>query len=387
MADTAAPRRAEVSGLVLGGGALQIAGVLTTILAPLLADGLGAAGLDNAAIGVHLTVLHVVQMITIFVLAGTGWLTHLDRRRSGVAGCLIGAAGLAWIATGPSQQGLLIAMAVVGLGAGAAYASGGSALSYAHNTERAYAIVTIASIVIGAVVLTGSAVVAGSDARVGVFVALAVVQVGLAVAALRLPAFPAVSRGAADGEPWLGGPGVALIAGYFLMNLGLLAIWTFSGQIGQAAGLSQDTSWWFLGVAQLLSIVGCLIAWAMGRRPAKVGVLVASVLGLALGKLMVGSTVLWAYVIGNLLTNLAFYTAIPFVFAAGADLNPRSGRLVVLVGVGAMAAGAIAPLLGGAVAGESGNWLRLGVVVAAILLLSLPLLLIAERAAWRRKSG
>ena len=165
----------------------------------------------------------------------------------------------------------------------------------------------------------------------------------------------------------------------------MVAVWTYSGSIAQAAGMSAAGSWWFLGLSQLLSVAGCLIAWRMGPRPGKIWVLVASLLGLMVGKFLVGTAVLVPYAVGVLLTNLTFYTAIPFIFAAGADLNPRSGRLVVIVGASAMAAGAVAPIFGGWVAGTADDWLRLGLAAALVILLSIPLLLFAERAAYRRK--
>ena len=142
-----------------------------------------------------------------------------------------------------------------------------------------------------------------------------------------------------------------------------------------------------LGVAQVMSVLGCLIAARMGASAAKISVLVASVISLAVGKILIASTVLWAYLIGNLVTNLTFYTVIPFVFAAGADLNPRNGRLVVVVGASAMAAGAVAPLAAGLVAGDGDNWLALGIAAAAVIMTALPLLLLALRAAWQRRES
>lgn len=377
----------EAPGLLWGGGALTIAGVLTTIVAPLLVSGLGSAGLTTTEIGSHLTALHATQVVVIFTLGGTGWVARGDRRIVGLIGCVVSAAALLGCAVAPPGVLLVALMVAAGVGAGLAYSAGASALSYVADTERAYALVTIASILIGALVLAGTAFVPLEHSQVGIFVGLAVVLLTLGIVGLRLPSLaPPAARGPSDqrGE-WLGVPGVLLIAGYFLLNVGILAVWTYSGSIAQAAGMSAAGSWWFLGLSQLLSVAGCLIAWRMGPRPGKIWVLVASLLGLMVGKFLVGTAVLVPYAVGVLLTNLTFYTAIPFIFAAGADLNPRSGRLVVIVGASAMAAGAVAPIFGGWVAGTADDWLRLGLAAALVILLSIPLLLFAERAAYRRK--
>ena len=374
--------------MVWGGGALTIAGVLTTIIAPLLVAALGSAGLSTTEVGSHLTALHLTQVVVIFGLGGTGLVGRFDRRLVGMLGCALSAAALLACAFSTSGMWLTFLMVVVGAGAGLAYAAGASALSYVEDTERAYALVTIASIFIGALVLAGTALVPIEHSQAGIFLGLAVVLLLLGSVGLRIPRLmdspPAAGQvGARDN--WLGGVGAALIAGYFLLNVGILAVWTYSGEIAQAAGMSSSESWWFLGISQVLSVIGCLIAWRMGPHPSKIWVLVASLLGIMVGKLMIGTALLVPYTVGILLTNLTFYTAIPFIFAAAADLNPRSGRLVVIVGASAMAAGAIAPVFGGWAAGDSGDWLRLGIAAAVVILVSIPLLMYAERVAYRRK--
>lgn len=370
-------------------GALTIAGILTTIVAPLLVDALGAAGLDTATIGGYLTALHLTQVIVIFGLGGSGLVARLDRRGTGLGGCLLGAGALVVAGFSTNPAVLLGAMVIVGLGAGLSYAAGGSSLSFASDTDRAYSIVTIASIVVGAVVLAGTALIPTGHNQRGILWGIAFVLVALGVAGLRMPALssqrPSRAVTPQSADAWLSPAGACLIGGYFLLNVGILAVWTYSGSVAQAAGMTSSASWWFLGLSQALSVAGCLIAWRMGTRPGKEWVLVGSLLALTVGKFLIGTADLWPYVVGILVTNLTFYTVIPFVFAAGADLNPRSGRLVVVVGGSAMAAGAVAPALGGVLAGQDGEWMRLGIGASLVILASVPLLLFAVRAASRAK--
>ena len=399
----------EPKGLLLAGGALSVAGVLTTIVAPMLSGAFGeTVELTNAQIGLVLTCLHVVQVAVIFGLATTGLVERLDRRMLGMIGCAI--AAIAFVASSAVTDfaPLLVFQAVVGLGAGLAYAAGGSALSFAHHTERAYALVTIGSIFVGAGLLALTPTLQSIDSERGVYAGLAITLLILGVLGTRMPDLraapnrptvpsnpdlgsaqlremaqpPTVDSGATQ---WLDRAGVSLLAANFLLNVGLLSVWTFAGQIGESTGMDSTQSSLFLGASQLLSVIGCLIAWNLGPHAAKIPVLIGALLILALGKVLVGTAILSAYVVGMLTTNLAFYCVIPFVFAAGADLNPRSGRLVVLVGASAMTAGAIAPLVGGLLAGDDGNWMLLGLVAAAMVLLCIPLMTYAVRTAYHRK--
>lgn len=390
MAQTTA---ADPRSLLVSGGALTIGGVFTTIVAPSLVEALGTSGLANTQIGLHLTVLHAVQVFVIFGMATTGAVTRVSRGVVGVAGLVLCAAAFIGSSLLPDSRWLFAMQALIGLGAGLSYACGGSALSFAEYTERAYSLVTIGSIVVGASALALTPTMKAISADDGIYWGLAVAVLILAALGLGMPNLDHQSRdddltvaGSAQ-EQWLDKYGIALIAAYFLLNLGILAVWTFAGQMGESAGMTSAGSSWFLGAAQVLSVVGCLIAWGMGTHPSKVWVMLASLLILAVGKFLVGSGILWAFMLGMLTTNLTFYTVIPFVFAAGADLNPRSGRLVVIVGAAAMVAGAVAPLAGGVVAGNDGDWWTLGVAAGIVILASAPLMIFAVRAAYRRKYG
>lgn len=61
--------------------------------------------------------------------------------------------------------------------------------------------------------------------------------------------------------------------------------------------------------------------------------------------------------------------------AVAAELDSSSGRLVVMASGMTLVAGAVAPALGGFIAGSGNNWSQLGVVYGFLVLAGLPLLL------------
>lgn len=113
-------------------------------------------------------------------------------------------------------------MALVGLGTGLGYSAGGSTLSFARQTERAFSLVTIASIVIGSFFLAATPALHHLDEQRGVFAGLAVKLVLLGVAGTRMPR-PDMLRAAdvRDEAPrerspaWIDRPGYLLVLSYF----------------------------------------------------------------------------------------------------------------------------------------------------------------------------
>ena len=383
-------------GLILAGGAGSITGVLPALIAPVyslwLAD---AHQLSNTEIGLVQSSLHLVQVVVI--LAMSPIVDRFNRKALGVAGALIAICGYMLIAVSSGFWMLFGVQFVAGIGAGLAYVGSTSALSYAHRPARAFSIITIAAIIVGAAMLILFPILNSWSAEYGFLVGLAGIVLVCLFCFLSMPnvnAIPSATVAAVDearkNEPrrhLLAFPGFAVVIAYFLINLGLVAVWTFSAQIGMDAGMSDTGGPVFLGVSQVMCIVGVVVAWYVSDKNLAIPILVGAILVLAIGKLVLGIGVLPAFVVGLMITNLAFYCVIPYMFASGSQLDPRSGRLVVMVGASAMVASAIGPTMGGVLAGANDNWFRLTFVAALVILASIPFAVTGVRAGLKVAPG
>ena len=403
--DQAGPQ--EHRGLVVGAAGLMAAGFLTTFLSPLLAVsfadefhfGIGPAGLLVACGqgGVALSAFGILP-----------FLPRLDRRKVGMSGALAVAAclGLTGFATG---FGAVLALQILtGMGAGLCYACANSALAYARFPERAFSIVTITWMLVGAVMLTLGPTLHDIWPKVGVYLGMAAAVLVCVIFIVRLPdvrGLPHVGPSAQPpeekvhtqaglpGEVPAGrsesagifGPGALLIGAICLLYLGNAMTWTFAERIGEQAGLSVQYTATFLGLSQLIGLVGAGISLAFGAKVPKMVILVPAVLALGVGNLLVGTAVSPVpFTVGFLAINLAFFCITPLLLALAAELDTSSGRLVVLAGGAALVAGAFAPALGGWIAGADGHWWRLGVAALALILSAIPLLVLPVRVAKRR---
>lgn len=400
------PGSKEHAGLVAGAAGLMVAGFLTTFLSPMLAVsfaeefhfGIGPAGLLVACGqgGVALSAFGILP-----------FLPRLDRRKVGVAGALVVAVGLALTGFATGYGPVLALQIVTGMGAGVCYACANSALAYARVRERAFSIVTISWMLVGAAMLTLGPILADLWPKVGIYLGMAAAVLLCIVFVVRLPDVRALlendpgvppledtirnddAPGVAAAGPWgrmgIYGPAALLIGAMAFLEAGNVMIWTFAAPIGEQAGLSVQFTATFLGMSQLIGLVGAGITLAFGAKVPKMVLIVPAVVAMGVGNLLVGTAVSPApYMVGFLAINLAFFCVTPLLLALAADLDTSSGRLVVLVGGAALVAGAFAPALGGWIAGADGHWPRLGVTALAVVLLTLALLALPVRIAKRR---
>lgn len=414
-------------GLLLAGGAGAIIGVLPALFAPVYSVWLSNIHeLSNAQVGLVQSSLHIVQVAVILALSPI--VARFNRKVLGVCGAFIAAIGYVLIAVSSGFWPLMAVQIVAGLGAGLAYVGATSALSYTNKPTRAFSIITIVSIFVGSITLIMFPALSEWSPKYGLFVGLvAMIIIGIlasfampkldelptsaskvvaphtlghavhatdgladAAAEARVEAstiakFAATSDDQDQAEPEkarsvFAFPGLAVIIAYFLINLGLVAVWTFSAHIGMDAGMSATASPIFLGVSQIMCIIGVLVAWYVGEKNVALPVLIASIIILSVGKFVLGLGILPLFIIGMLCLNFAFYCVIPYMFAAGAQLDPRSGRLVVMVGASAMIASAIGPAVGGYLAGSTDSWFRLTTVAAILAALAIPFAVAGVRA-------
>ena len=176
-----------------------------------------------------------------------------------------------------------------------------------------------------------------------------------------------------------------LVVAAWLIQGGNLMVWTFAESIGEHAALSAQSTANFLGLSQLMGLVGAGVTLAFGAKINKMFLVVPAVLTLAIGNLFVGTaTNPPQFIVGFLAVSVAYFCLIPLLLALAAELDTHSGQLVVLVGAGALVAGGIAPAVGGWIAGTAEHWPRLGLTALAAVLLALPLMVAPVRLARRR---
>lgn len=386
------PEAKEHKGLVGGASGLMVAGFLTTLLSPLIAVsfasefdfGIGRAGVLVALgqSGVALSAFGVLP-----------FLPRLDRRRVGIAGALLAAICLAL--TGfAAGFGLVLALQIaMGIGAGLCYACSNSALAFARFPERAFGIVTIAWMLVGAAMMALGPTLHDIWPKVGLYLGMAAAEILCIVVIMWLPDVRKLPEGMGSTEsdegpadPRIGVAAAALL----VVALGLLAfgnamIWTFAASMGERAGLAAPFTATFLGLSQLVGLIGAGVSVMLGARINKMWLIGAAVVVLALGNLLAATAASPAPFIGGFLAiNAAFFCVTPLLLALAAELDTSSGRLVVLAGGSSLVAGAVAPAVGGWIAGAEGQWWRLGITALVIGLLTLPLLALPVRLGTQR---
>ncbi len=382
---------AEHHGLVAGSAGMMVAGFLTTFLSPLLAIsfakefdfGTQYAGLLVAAgqTGVAVTAIAVLPL-----------LPRLDRRALGIFGAVLTAGCLALTGLVGSFAAVLALQVVMGLGAGLSYAAANSALAYARHPERAFSIVTISWMLAGAAMLTLGPMLHDAWPKEGIYLGIAAAELLCVAFIVRLPDVrtlpkddpaPAGQHGNKAGDDSTRttpagstrSAAILLVAALLLMNIGNMMIWTYAQSIGEQTGLSTEFTATFLGLSQLVGLLGSGLTLALGGKVSKMVLAVPAVLLLATGNLLVGTAASPApFTIGFIAVNIAFFCLSPLLLALAAELDTRSGQLVVIAGAASLVAGSIAPALGGAIAGPDQHWARLGFTALSLALLSIPLL-------------
>jgi len=381
----------------------MVAGFLTTFLSPLLATSFAKEfdfGIEQAGLLVALGTAGVAAS----ALGILPFIDNLDRRLLGVVGVLIAASGMTLTGFADDFAVVLVLQIIVGLGAGLAYAAANSALAYSRLPERAFSIVTISWLIVGAAMLSLGPLLHSVWPKAGIYLAIAVAELLCLFLIVRLPDVRTFAKDnetneelAAEIEPAalpeaegskLGSRRAALllVAAVLIMNIGNLVIWTYAEDIGERAGLSPQAAATFLGVSQLVGLLGAGITLLIGERVGKMVIFAPAVILLALGNLLVGTAANpTMFIVGFLLINITFFCLSPLLLALAAELDSNSGRLVVIVGAATLIAGAIAPAIGGVIAGSDEVWSRLGYMAFALALVSLPILIIPVRSAKQRR--
>ena len=384
----------EPRGLLVGGIAAGVAGVMADLLSPLYATSFHRGfGLSSTLAGLLVTVALGAMAVVEFGLAHS--IAHRNLRAVATWGIALSSVALLYISE-VSDNGfwsLCAGMLVLGLGCGLSFVAGNAALSYANNSERAFGLLSAWYMVFVFVMMSTNPVLRQMYPIVLPYAAMVAVQLlCLALIWWKLPdtRVLAAERAAQStgrerhaevklfsAVPLLLGLSVAL------SQLSVAGLWTFAEEIGTGSGLSAQTTATFLGFSQLIGLLGTLAPWLLGRFVGR-GVLGAAGLLLCAVGLMVVALVRSpaAYIGGNLAVNLGYWVVLPLAMSVAADLDRNSGRLVAFI-LGLSSVGlAIGPTLAGPLLGGEDTTLG-GWVFGIIGLIAVPFIIAPANAADR----
>ena len=402
------PKLAEPRGLLIGGIAAGIAGVMADLLSPIYATSFHKGfGLSNTQAGLLVTAALAMMAVAEFGLAHS--IGSRDLKRVATYGIALSSVALIYISQ-VSDRGfwsVLIGMAVLGLGCGLSFVAGNAALSYANNSERAFGLLTFWYMIFVFVMMSMNPSLRHLYPIVLPYAAMVAVQLCcLALIWWKLPDTRAIgaARAAAEHQLEQSNPAVEnelerdaptrkmlsplpLMLGLSvaLSQLALSGLWTFGEELGTRTGLSASATSSFLGVSQLVGLLGTIAPWLLGRWVSRAALGVAGLLLSAIGVLVVAlihePTV---YIVGNLAVNLGYWITLPLTLSVAADLDRNSGRLVAFM-LGMSSVGlAIGPSVAGPLLGGEdttlGAWV-FGIVSLIAVPLIVPPAVAADRAA------
>ena len=398
----------EPKGLLVGGIAAGVAGVMADLLSPIYATSFHKGfGLSNTQAGLLVSAALGAMAVVEFGLAHS--IAHRDLKRTATYGIVISSLALLYISEvshrGPGSFWQLIAgMIALGLGCGLTFVAGNAAMSYANNSERAFGLLTFWYMIFVFVMMTTNPYLRQLYPIALPYAAMVAVQViCLILIWWRLPDTRAIAAQRATTvdarEPAEGGtaPGLKLFSPLPIMlslaaalsALALTGLWTFAEELGVTAGLSAQTTASFLGASQLIGLLGTMAPWLLGSRIGRAALGVVSFVLMAAGVFLVALVhEPTAYIVGNLALNLGYWAAMPLLLSIAADLDRNSGRLVAFM-LGMSSVGmAIGPSLAGPLLGGPDTTLG-GWVFGLLSLFAAPLIvapaMAADRAARSRR--
>lgn len=416
-AGTMAARLKEPKGLLIGGIAAGLAGVMADLLSPLYATSFHKGfGLSNTQAGFLVTAALGTMGVVELTLAHS--IGHRNLKRIATYGILIASAALIYIsdvsdgtADNDGFWSLLVGMIALGLGCGLSFVAGNAALSFATNSQRAFGLLTTWYMIFVFVMMSTNPYLRQIYPIVLPYAAMVAVQVVcLVLIWWKMPDTrviaeqrTAAARAVQQRDPGIGaelnrdapplnlfGP-LPLLLGLAvtLSQFAVAGLWTFAQELGTTAGLSAEATASFLGFSQLVGLLGTMAPWLLGRWVGR-GALGAAGLLLAGIGIMVVPLVHSpaAYIGGNLAINLGYWVTLPLSLSVAADLDRNSGRLVALMlgmsSIGlALGPSLAGPLLGGADT-TLGGWVFGLIGLAAAPLIVAPAVA-ADRAARARR--
>lgn len=405
-------RLREPKGLLIGGIAAGLAGVMADLLSPIYATSLHEGfGLSNTAAGFLVTAaLGSMGVVELGLAHSIG---QRNLRRTATYGVVIASLALLYISQ-VSDNGfwsLLAGMIALGVGCGLTFVAGNAALSFARNSERAFSLLTFWYMIFVFVMMSTNPYLRRLYPIVLPYAAMVAVQlICLVLIWWKLPdtRIIAAERSAAEHAAEEADPDLAaelrrdaptlgmfsplpilLALAVTLSQFATAGLWTFAQELGTAAGLSTELTSSFLGFSQLIGLLGTMAPWLLGRWVSRTALGAAGLFLSAFGVLVVPMVhTPTAYIAGNLVINLGYWVTLPLALSIAADLDRNSGRLVAFM-LGMSAIGlALGPSLAGPLLGGAdttlGGWV-FGIIGLIAVPLIVPPALAADRAVRARR--
>ena len=386
----------EPKGLLVGGIAAGVAGVMADLLSPIYATSFHKGfGLSNTQAGFLVTAALGMMAVAEFGLA------HSIARRNlkvvATIGIAISSLSLLYISE-VSDNGfwsLFVGMLGLGLGCGLSFVAGNAALAFANNSERAFSFLSSWYMIFVFVMMSTNPFLREIYPIVVPYAAMVVVQLVCLVliwrtlpdtrllAAQRAAAADAVDLPQSAPLSLFSPLPILLCLSVTLSQVAVAGLWTFAQEMGTTSGLSAGATASFLGFSQLIGLLGTMAPWLLGRWVGRAALGATGFLLTAVGILVVALIhEPAAYIAGNLAINLGYWITLPLALSTAADLDRNSGRLVAFM-LGMSSVGlAIGPSLAGPLLGGQDTTLG-GWVFGIIGLLAVPLIIAPALAADR----
>ena len=392
----AAPARSRLSrfgeprGLLIGGVAAGIAGVMADLLSPIYATSFHKGfGLSNTAAGLLVTAALGMMAVAEFGLAHS--IAHRNLKHVATYGVALSSVALIWISE-VSDNGfwsLFGGMAALGLGCGLSFVAGNAALSHANNSERAFGLLSFWYMIFVFVMMSTNPFLRHLYPIVVPYAAMVVVQIlCLALVWWKLPDTRALEAARQDDVSESVAPAttelnllsplpILLGLAVTLSQAAVAGLWTFAQEMGSTAGLSGEATASFLGFSQLIGLMGTMAPWLLGKRIGRAALGAAGFLLTAVGIFLVCLVhTPTGYIAGNLAVNLGYWVILPLTMSVAADLDRSGGRLVAFM-LGMSSVGlAFGPSLAGPLLGGDdttlGGWIFGLLGMAAVPLVLAP---------------
>lgn len=335
--------------------ALHLMGGLVVQMSPFVVAGLMTGlSLSERDAGIVVSVELLALAATTIALAP--FLSRLSHRRTGLLALLLTLIAQAASIWDTAWSALIMLRGLAGVGEGALYAISLSIVaSRCSNPEKVFGYLQFGCALTNIALFSIAGEITAAFAHRGIFALLVGVMLVFAPLVFLVPNAPRVN--AREGPSHVGSPtlpgGLLFIAIvlYVAVSAGLF---TFSGPLGQRAGLDTSAVGYILTLSSLIGLVGAGAAAVLNVRWGRMLPISAFCFGYVLVALVL---CLWrdphAYGVAVVMSAVLYYFSLPYLFGLAAALD-RNGRWAAAAGSAHLLGFAIGPVFAGVVIAGTG---------------------------------